>query len=628
MAALGDDAIEHDATPDDAPAEPRALKVRGWAGRGPVGLAVVSPPAKTKHSDWWWAWWLLTGGELNGRPRTNATLWRFGTKSYARGDRLASRWSAWPRAARAAVRLVACLLAVALVLAYLHSPTLTLWLVGIVVWQGLAVAGWAGTHSALTWRHRKRWVWPLHRALAPVLGYPERTPPRRYIYLTDHPHFAQAGGQVEVALPPDFVSDGTDDLGKAVATVLRRKLCLNQVSMAWRDDGDNHFLIVSTKFAKPVPRLVRAENPVVMQLIEEQPSAAPLLGLGAGGVPVGFNFDTESPHGLASVGSGGGKSELTKGILAHFMHHGAEATILDFKYTSHDWARGIANIARSIESIHLRLVALGAEADRRNQAAEAAAAAGEHPPNFRRHVLLIEEANATITFLQLWWQTHRRTLEEEYPDDWHRYGDPRWARSPAAVAMLQLMSMGRQRRMHVLMVAQHATSNAVGGPEIREQFGARMVGRASDKAWKMLAPDIAHPPVCSWKRGRMYLVREGRVYEFQAVLWGDQEARAWATSGESGVLTVPRVPTPVSQGVPGGHVLTPPADTRPLVTLAEAHEAGLFSTSLAAVKRASTRDLDFPEPVVRAPRKGEPHRYDPTELRIWDLDRHKNKVAS
>lgn len=641
MAALGDDALEPDEIPEEAPADPRALKVRGWAGRGPVGLTVIKPPrwmrdGPTRRGPGWALWWALTGAELDGKPRTNATWFRFGTKAYARSDKLPPKWSAWPRAARMLARYAGALVVAALVYAYLVAPTLTAWMLGLLTWAFIAAAGWTAATSGIAYRHRRQWVQPTAQALAPVLGYPERTPVRRYLFIPVG--FAQAGGQVEVALPPDFVSDGSDEMGKKIVAVLRRKLALNTVSESWHLGGRNHFVILRTKTVKRVPALVPASNPVVMDLIDAQPPAAPLIGLGAGGVPISVNLDNDSPHALASIGSGGGKSEVTKGMLAQLLHNGSRATIVDFKYTSHEWARGLPSvrIARSIEAIHLALVAMGAEGDRRNQEAERCAAAGEKPPFFQRWVLLVEEANATVKLLQLWWQTHRQTLMDEfgdYDDEGRvnydsvvgRYGDPRWAQSPATVALLQLMSMGRQRRMHVIMVAQHATSNSLGGPEIREQFAARIIGRASPKAWPMLAADIAHPPTCSWHRGRMYLVREGAVHELQAVLWGDEEARAWASAVEGDVLGVPGVLGPVSLGSPGGHVPTTPSRDTNLVTLAQAHEAGIFSRSLGAVKRASSRDPEFPKPVVVAEVRGQAHKYDLHDLRIYESNRRANK---
>lgn len=65
-------------------------------------------------------------------------------------------------------------------------------------------------------------------------------------------------------------------------------------------------------------------------------------------------------------------------------------------------------------------------------------------------------------------------------------GDPKV--SPAIDALNEVLHMGRQVRMHVLLVAQSATARALGGPEVREQFATRILARYSMNAWRMLAP--------------------------------------------------------------------------------------------------------------------------------------------
>jgi len=616
--------------PDSAAAaEPAGVRVRGWAGRGPVGLQVIKPPKWVKDragvaGGGRKVWRFVTAAELDGRRRTNATWFRFGTKAFAWSDRMPPRWSAYPRVFRMLVRWATLAAVAALVGAWLRWPTPTAWATGMAGWLVLASCGWAATDSLLGWAHRRAWVWPLHRALHSVLGYPERTPPRRYLFVPKG--FAQAGGQVEVALPPGFIADGEDGQGKAVANVVRRKLSLGDATESWRLTGPNHFLVIRPRFHLPIPPMVWAHDPRVLEMIEAQMSGAPLLGCTSGWAPVATNLDTESPHGLYSIGSGGGKSETLKGQAAQLMHGGADVTILDFKYTSHEWARGLAHIARDLESIHLALVALGAEGHRRNMAAEAAKAAGEALPFFRRHVLLVEEANITFKLLQLWWDTFRRQLTAE---DAGRYGDPSWSVSPAKVALLGLMSMGRERRMHVLLVAQLATSNALGGPEIREQFHSRILGRATAKAWGMLAPEIQPAPVCSRRRGRLYVVAEGRVIETQGARWTDEHARAWATSGDSvvarsrgreGGVSLATRPRPVAS--------TPASGGRELVDLRKASTNdgdGIGGTTYQMLRKLSHQDPEFPDPVERSNVPGVAHLYDPEDLRLWARNRPAQK---
>ncbi|MFI2215176.1 hypothetical protein [Streptomyces sp. NPDC020141] len=71
-------------------------------------------------------------------------------------------------------------------------------------------------------------------------------------------------------------------------------------------------------------------------------------------------------------------------------------------------------------------------------------------------MILLEEVNATMAQLKRYWAKTRES------------GDPKT--SPAVEALAEILFMGRQVRLHVLLVAQSATANAGGGPTTRESF--------------------------------------------------------------------------------------------------------------------------------------------------------------
>lgn len=63
--------------------------------------------------------------------------------------------------------------------------------------------------------------------------------------------------------------------------------------------------------------------------------------------------------------------------------------------------------------------------------------------------------------------------------------------------------MGRQVRLHVLLVAQSATARAIGGPEMRENFSTRILVRYSLNAWHMPVPaGQPHPDAQPARRPR------------------------------------------------------------------------------------------------------------------------------
>lgn len=197
------------------------------------------------------------------------------------------------------------------------------------------------------------------------------------------------------------------------------------------------------------------------------PESAPLIGLGADKKKVSVDLDHDSPHVLISAGTGGGKSTILRCVCCQFIHHGALA-VLDCKRISHTWARGVPGVTycRDIAEIHNALIQLVQEGRRRIRLAEQLGDDVLEKEPWRvgpRLVILLEEVNATMAQLKRSWQRIRES------------GDPKV--SPAVDALAEVLFMGRAVRLHVLLVAQSATARAIGGPQMRENFAARILVR-------------------------------------------------------------------------------------------------------------------------------------------------------
>ncbi|MER6914610.1 hypothetical protein ABT354_23295 [Streptomyces sp. NPDC000594] len=195
---------------------------------------------------------------------------------------------------------------------------------------------------------------------------------------------------------------------------------------------------------------------------------ASLIGLGSGRKKVSADLDADSPHVLISAGIGGGKSTILRTACCQFVHHGAEAFVLDFKWISHTWARGVPGVTycRDIAVIHDALIGLAREGRRRLDLAEQLADDVLEREPWRvgpRLVILLEEVNATMAQLKRHWARIRES------------GDPKT--SPAVDALAEILFMGSQVRLHVLLVAQSATARAIGGPEMHENFATRILVR-------------------------------------------------------------------------------------------------------------------------------------------------------
>lgn len=322
---------------------------------------------------------------------------------------------------------------------------------GIGVASAAAVGGIA--YGLLTRKRRefmREWVRPLHEALAVPLGMSELTDPRRYLHVPKN--FNDDDAQIRIDVPVHLRFN--EDL---VADLIVKKLALENVSFTWRRAGKDTHVIVKKRQAPP--KMLRLSDPGVREILAKMPESAPLIGLGAGKKKVSVDLDADSPHVLISAGTGGGKSTILRTICCQFIHHGALAYVLDFKRISHTWARGVPGVTycRDIAEIHDALVHLAQEGRRRIRLAEQLDDDVLEREPWRvgpRLVILLEEVNATMTQLKRYWAKIRES------------GDPK--ESPAVDALAEILFMGRQVRLHVLLVAQSATARAIGGPEMRE----------------------------------------------------------------------------------------------------------------------------------------------------------------
>jgi hypothetical protein len=317
-----------------------------------------------------------------------------------------------------------------------------------------AVAAWAATSVVQRRRHHQRWVLPLHIALHQHVGIDD---PRHYLTVPR----ALASGKVPssnregviVDLPPDF--SWSSSAKAAILDVTTGKLGLDDVSSHWERKGQWNFLQL-----RPVahaPGFVAFANAEHRVFIEAAKASAPLIGLTAGRVeeglmipaPVAYDLDHESPHMALSAGTGGAKSSTLRAIVAQLMHHGACTVVIDLKRHSQMWLRDLPGVlyVRDPEDIHHVLIALAAEADRRNRAWDNVRV-GEKGPTFPRLVVVCEELNGTIRKLRSYWKRVRTPSV-----------DPQL--SPAIEAIGDMLFMGRGVQVNLLVIAQRLDADLV-----------------------------------------------------------------------------------------------------------------------------------------------------------------------
>ncbi len=547
-----------------------------------------------REDSWWWlVWAFLSGAPLSTAPAV------VGSGSAAR---------ALPRWAGAVAAVGA---------GYAYSVASAGAMVRVAWWSWAAaaiaavVAGWQLAGWARAWRHRRRWVRPLEVALRPQLGYPPNMPARSWLVVPGE--LAEAEGGVQVYLPAGFI--GRPREREQLETTVRSKLALGDVNVAWRLVSRNHFVQFTAR-ARPPARVLFREA-AVRVVIERARASRPVIGLAAGGRPVGVDLDSESPHVAVSAGTGAGKSNTLRVVAAQLMHHGASLVILDLKRRSHRWAKGLEGVTycREVAEIHRGLVELAAEAMDRNVQADAYG--DDTEPPWQRRVVVMEELNSTMEELTAYW---RDELGER-------------GVSPAVRAYRQILFMGRAVQVHLLTAAQLFTAQSAGGPAARAQYGTIVMSRFNQRAWKMLLPEITPVPKAGRQPGRGWVALGGEADETQIVFMSEAECREWAASGRPSAVAVSRSPADrESQGESTATVAVRPSLT--LVTDEPTDEApeGLVSLWQASIdkgdawvplrydhlRKAAERGGEFPAPVQVAGRK---RLYSTESLQRWAANR-------
>jgi hypothetical protein len=540
-----------------------------------------------------WRW--FSGHALDGVHRTNATWGQPATKVlHPTGH--AARWHHRPRLHRAGIRSGATFGALLAAGGLVAAPVVTMAVLAAAAAAAVAMGTWKAVRAARTFRHHYQWVRPLRRALGGVLG----APPAALQVTPDR-------SKVVIALPEGFTGD--EKGAEAITRAVTAKLAIEAPDANWKLHGKSP----RVTFTKSEPPPARVGFDGIRGAVEAAAAHQIVLGTGKKSAPVTVSVDTDSPHMGLSMGSGAGKSTVAKCIAAQMAYHGALLMILDFKLISHQWARGLPNVAYAglPAEIHASLMWLQAEISRRNQVAlRAADIEGVVQANVGPRILVIaEELNATQNRLGAYWKTIREK------------GDP--ARSPATEALDEVMFIGRQVNVNVLQIGQRLSAKASGSGDARENLGVKILCDPSAATWKMLCPEHVMPPAAG-HLGRVQVVTAAAVRETQAAYLTGAQARGFATAG---TVAVPRGDMPFTAGLGPvlgrGQVDVGPdlgiGIDRPLnvlgpqgaVTLREAVDAGLFPT-LDSARKAAWR-YDF----AVVGERGTAHLYKIDDLHAW-----------
>ena len=216
--------------------------------------------------------------------------------------------------------------AVALVAGWFAAPGVTF---AVIIFLGLIVQAltcWFTVRWVLSWRHRRRWLRPLHLAAHEIAGVDRRRAPHQWIQV--EPDRTKA----VLALPAGFPAEQKDK--DRLVEIAKAKLGMHEADPEWRLAGPKPQLTLLPSAAPPPP-LIRYED-----LAEAVARAGPdewIAGIGKKGSVVKASLATDSPHVAINMGTGAGKSSLAAFWLMQELRRGAIAMVLDSKWHSHPW---------------------------------------------------------------------------------------------------------------------------------------------------------------------------------------------------------------------------------------------------------------------------------------------------
>lgn len=590
-------------------------------------------------------WRYFVTGKSIGAPPDNASFLHDATQDWRNKPVPKLTKARWRRVARRNAALTApTVLAVAALFRLIPWGVLAVWL-GLVLgaglfWLTLAARRGLRLHNPVRLirerKVRREFIDPAAQSLCHLIGHRYiKSRARRMIEL---PHGWGSGesldeGEPKTArlwLPSGFSSDTR--MKAKITEQVGARLGIPHPVGDWNEAGSAPFVDLSG--APTPPREVTWSSlvPAIARAAEDEI----VVGRDPGRRLVTLSASEDSPHFAMSGPSGTGKSVLGRFFLAQRLHRGDGVFILDPKKFSHwRWAgggklpRNRVVYAYKTEEVHESWLAIAAEAARRIELDE------EELAVQRRVWIAVEEINTATKRLTRWWTGERKrritaakallaeakTLAKESDLDLAEAAAAVGldmaeldlpAQSPAVVAMQESVAMGRELKIHVLVMAQRLSASVFGGNggDIRESFqGGRMIARWDRKLWKMLVDTIAYVACPTGPRGIWGLARGEDFTVFRVPYMTDAEATRFALSGEPatgpvlGPLDVPEERPAITTAV----TLAAALDMLP-------GQDGPAAISRAALLKAAGRP-GFPEPLA----KPDGHEYGQREARLYDL---------
>jgi hypothetical protein len=421
-----------------------------------------------------WRW--FSGNPWHGKPLTNATWFRRATKVHTDSG-IASKWHHIPRLHRSGIRIFSTILIIVILLGIWKKRTLTIHS-SIAIGSILIIAVLVLTIGKLRkWHTDKVIATPMAMALAPMLAIPEKET-QKAIEIAPNALTIKEGEIGRITIPPQFPANPGQR--ESIEHLIESRMPID-IDFTWHTRRTPQYLSL---MASPKPPTMVPFSQYI-ELMEACKPGQTFFGLDRKYEPYYGSFQLDDPHWGFSVGSGRGKSTKLQSDAAQILHNDplSEVYGIDPKFSSLTPLFGIPGVEiacnpldvsefwRMIYKVKMKMMDR-LEAQKKDPTKE-------FPPI----ILMIDEINTFAAMTR----THWAMINVGESIDVSDIVKP--AKMALALAwgdIAQILWMGRQANVHIIVCGQRLDDRATGGIGLRDSLGLRGLAGYRKNQWDMM----------------------------------------------------------------------------------------------------------------------------------------------
>jgi hypothetical protein len=421
-------------------------------------------------------WRHFSGMPYHGKCPTNSTWLRRATKVHTDSG-IAPKFYHMPRMHRAGIKTFSTLIIITIAIGIFMNRSTTihdLIITGIV----LTVIGLFLSVRALRKYYTNRVIaTPMAMALAPMLAIPEKET-QKAIDIAPNALTIREGEIGRITIPPQFPANPAQR--EMIQHLVESRMPMD-IDFAWHTKKlPMHLALLAAP--KPPTMVPFAQY---IDLMEKCEPGQTFFGLDRKHDPYYGSFKLDDPHWGFSVGSGRGKSTKLQSDAAQILHNDplAEIYAIDPKFSSLTPLVGVPGVEvacnplnvpefwRMIDKVKSKMM------DRLERQKKDPTI--EFPPI----ILMVDELNTFAAMTR----THWSMIQVGEPIDVRDIVKPgKMALALTWGDIAQILWMGRQANVHIIVCGQRLDDRATGGIGLRDSLGLRGLAGYRKNQWDMM----------------------------------------------------------------------------------------------------------------------------------------------